>query len=305
MTKKPVRNLEASIRARLLNRSKARSEDFNLVLERFFLERLLYRLSKSPHREDFILKGAMLFQAWTDSPYRATRDVDFLGTGGPDLTRIKNAFAEICRTNVDADGVSFLPETLKAEFIREEQIYGGIRVTVEARLAGARMTIQADVGFGDATGPGITELELPCLLDLPAPSLRAYRAELSIAEKFEALVQLGATNSRMKDYFDIWVLARDFTFDGGSVSNAFKATFARRRTPIPTSQPPGLSDAFFAQAESSGMWKGFLERTHARTEGQSLGAVADLLRRFLLPPAAAAADDIPFTAHWKPGGPWE
>ncbi len=305
MTKKPLRNLNASIRARLLNRAKARREDFNLVLERFFLERLLYRLSKSPHREDFILKGAMLFQAWTNSPYRATRDVDFLGIGRPDLARIKGMFAEICRTNVDADGVSFLPETIQAAFIREEQIYSGIRVTVEARLAGARMTVQADVGFGDATGPGITELELPCLLDLPAPSLRAYRPELAIAEKFEALVQLGATNSRMKDYFDIWVLARDFAFDGATVAEAFKATFTRRRTLIPTSPPPGLSDAFFDQAESSGMWRGFLERTHARTEGQRFSAVGDLLRRFLLPPATAAADNIPFPAHWKPGGPWE
>ena len=194
-------NVGASVRQRLLNLAHAGGQPMELLLTRFALERLLYRLSLSPHRERFVLKGAMLlatwFDTWFDEPHRATRDVDLLGFGDAAEDALLGTFREIMAVEVD-DGVSFDLKGLRIEAIREEVEYGGSRLRTTAAIAGARIPITVDIGFGDAVEPGVEDIDLPVLLDMPSPHLRAYPPETVIAEKFHAMVVLGRANSRMK-----------------------------------------------------------------------------------------------------------
>jgi len=204
----PQKNLPASVRQRLLNLSRERGEDFNFTLTRYANERLLYRLARSPYRDQFVLKGAALFQVWSESLYRPTRDVDLLGFGDSTATGIGSVFHELCVLEVEPDGLRLLPDSVRAEEIRDQQEYGGLRVHLMADLDGAQIALQVDVGFGDAVTPGIEEADFPTLLDFPAPHLRTYPRETVIAEKFEAMVRLGIVNTRMKDFYDVWQLAR-------------------------------------------------------------------------------------------------
>ena len=214
MTKAP-KDVGASVRARLLQLAKKQGEDFQLVLTRYANERLLYRLAQSSHASSFVLKGAALFMLWTDKPHRATRDVDLLGFGDPSSDRIRAVMTDLIPLEVDDDdGLTFDQRTLEVEPIRVDQEYGGIRAVVIAVLAGARARLQVDVGFGDVVTPGVLEIVFPTLLDLPAPRLRAYTRETVVAEKLEAIVQLGLANSRMKDFYDLIILSRMFEFQG-------------------------------------------------------------------------------------------
>lgn len=197
--KKVLANLPASVRQRLLNLAAERNEDFGLVLSRYGLERFLYRLSISPDRESFVLKGALLLQVWTEETYRPTRDLDLLGKGMSNVSYQK-VFAEICSQDVEDDGLSLPSEKIRVERIRDEEAYEGVRVLLEARLGNVRIPLQIDVGFGDAVVPAPEELEFPTLLKGPAPKLKAYPKESVVAEKFEAIVKLGMANSRMKDF---------------------------------------------------------------------------------------------------------
>lgn len=209
---KEIRNLGASVRARLLQLSKASGQSFDLVLTRFALERLLFRLSRSPHAGRFVLKGAMLMMSWFDDPHRGTRDLDLLGFGNPEPDPMLETFREILAQEVD-DGVMFGADTLRVDRIREELEYGGLRLRAIASISGARINLTIDIGFGDALEPGAKMLDYPSMLDFPSPRLRAYARETVIAEKFQAMVMLGRVNSRMKDFYDIWILSRSFDFD--------------------------------------------------------------------------------------------
>ena len=249
-------NVGASVRQRLLNLAHARGQPMELLLTRYALERLLHRLSLSPHRERFVLKGAMLLATWFDEPHRATRDVDLLGFGDAAEDALLETFREIMAIEVD-DGVTFDLEGLRIEAIREEVEYGGSRLRTTAALAGARIPITVDIGFGDATEPGVEDIELPVLLDMPSPHLRAYPLETVIGEKFHAMVMLGRANSRMKDYFDVWMLMSTFELDPERMRRAIEATFARRHTEIPESIPDGLSDAFAGDASKQRQWDAF------------------------------------------------
>lgn len=280
-------NLGASVRARLLNRAKAEKAEFGLTLTRFALERLLYRLSVSPHRDQFLLKGALLFDLWFDEPHRPTRDADFLGFGPADLPTLENVFREICAVPV-ADGIVFDPATVKAEEIRKEANYAGIRITLLGTLDGARCPVQADIGFGDAVTPAPEETDYPVLLDdLPAPKLRVYPRYTVIAEKFEAITSLGIANSRMKDFFDLWVLTRHSELDAAILRQAVTATFARRGTALPTATPVGLSDEFAADATKQTQWRAFTTRN--RLDAPSLETVVNHLREFLQSVVQAAS----------------
>jgi nucleotidyltransferase AbiEii toxin of type IV toxin-antitoxin system len=275
----PKANLGASVRARLLNKAKAEKIEFGLLLTRFALERLLYRLSVSPHREQFLLKGALLFDLWFDEPHRPTRDADFLGFGATDLPALSAVFREICAIEID-DGIVFDPRSVKAHEIRKGANYAGIRITLTGLLDGARCPVQADIGFGDAVTPAPEEIEYPTSLnDLPAPKLRAYPRYTVIAEKFEAITSLGIANSRMKDFFDLWVLTRNWELDTSILSRAVKATFARRGTELPTSTPVGLSDEFAADQTKQTQWRAFTARNQLATP--ELQVVVQHLRRFL------------------------
>ena len=250
------RNVGASVRQRLLNLAHARGQPMELLLTRYALERLLYRLSLSPHRERFVLKGAMLLATWFDEPHRATRDVDLLGFGDAAEDALLGTFREIMAVEVD-DGVSFDLRGLKIEAIREEVEYGGSRLRTTAALAGARIPITVDIGFGDAVEPGVEDIDLPVLLDMPSPHLRAYPPETVIAEKFHAMVVLGRANSRMKDYYDVWMLTSAFEIEPERLRRAIAATFAGRSTVIPAVVPDGLSDAFAADPGKQRQWNAF------------------------------------------------
>lgn len=203
-----VRNIGASIRDRLLNKARAENLDYNLLLTRYALERLLYRLSVSKQRDQFLLKGALLFDLWFDVPHRPTHDADFLGFGSADIPHLEEVFRDICRLESE-DGIVFQPDSVKAAEIRKEAHYAGVRVTLLGFLDKARCPVQIDIGFGDAVVPGPDEVRYPVILaEMPEPQLRVYPRYTVVAEKLEALTSLGMLNSRMKDFFDLWVFGQ-------------------------------------------------------------------------------------------------
>ncbi len=278
--------LAASIHARLLNRAKARVEDFNLILTRYALERFLYRLSLVPAREAYWLKGAMLFDLWFDLPHRPTRDADFLGFAPMDIEVLTATIREICGVAVD-DGMIFDSATIAIEEIREGARYGGLRVRLVGRLGNARCTVQLDVGYGDAVTPGPEEAVYPTLLDdLPAPRLRVYPRAAVVAEKLEAIVSLGMANSRMKDFFDLRALAHEGMLDAQLLGDAIAATFQRRGTEIPAAVPLGLSDEFARDAAKRAQWQAFLGKN--RLDAPTLGEVIAEIERFVAEPLALA-----------------
>lgn len=281
----PITNMGASVRARLLKISKERGQTFDLLLTRYALERFLYRLSTSGHKDNFVLKGAMLVTTWLDNAHRPTRDVDLLGFGSSQADDILVVFQEICAIRAD-DGVTFDVDALRIDRSRENLAYGGLRVTTDAHIGGARIRVVIDIGFGDAIEPGLTEIELPVLLDAPAPKLRAYAMETVIAEKFQAMVDLGRVNTRMKDFYDIWFLAKTFVFDGDRLAMAMSATFKRRGTEIPHAVPDALSDFFAQDEQKRKQWTAFV--TGILGQPVALEVVVKDLREFLMPHARAA-----------------
>jgi len=297
-------NTAASVRDRLLALARERGEDFQLLLTQYGLERLLYRLSQSGYRDRFILKGAMLFILWGDQPHRPTRDVDFLGFGDSSEAGLQAIFCELCDIPVEDDGMTFMADSVQVEAIRDETEYGGIRVRLIGDLAGARMPIQADIGFGDAVTPEARETEYPTLLGNLAPHLRTYPRETVVAEKYQALVNLGMANSRMKDFYDLWVIAREFDFDGLILSEAIRNTFSRRRTPLPEHTPSGLSSEFYEDAQKNTQWNAFLRKGMLVTAPLTLEDICHFLEMFLVPLTRALILDQDFEARWKPGGPW-
>ncbi|MSP02197.1 MAG: nucleotidyl transferase AbiEii/AbiGii toxin family protein [Acetobacteraceae bacterium] len=283
----PARNMGASVRQRLLNLSRAGGQPFNILLTRYVLERLLYRLTLSPHAGRFVLKGAMLVTTWFPDPHRQTRDVDLLGIGDQDPDAVLAAFQEICAIQVD-DGVEIDAAGLRVNPIREALENGGLRLRTTATVASARVNIVIDVGFGDATEPGIEDVVLPVLLDQPAPRLLAYARETVIAEKFQAMVVLGLANSRFKDFYDLWVLSHAFTFDDGRLARAIRATFDRRRTDIPALPPDALTQAFAGDAMKRQQWANYIQ--DLGSPNLDLSRVTSELATFLMPHARQARD---------------
>jgi predicted nucleotidyltransferase component of viral defense system len=280
-------NLAASVRARLLNIAKAQESDFNQVLVRFALERILYRLTQSKYADRFLLKGALLFTLWYDMPHRATRDADLLGFGASDLESVAQVFREVAAVAVD-DGIVFDPASVTVDEIRKEAGYGGVRVVISGELAKARCKTQIDVGFGDAVTPGPVDSSYPVLLNnLPAPRLRAYPTYTVVAEKLHAIALLGMTNSRVKDYFDLSVLLERETLDADLLAQAIKATFERRGMAVPAELPVGLTDEFANDASRRALWQSFVKKNELDTE--PLAAIVGRLRLALEPTLNRAA----------------
>lgn len=280
-------DLAASIHARLSDRAKARGEVFQDVLTRYGLERFLYRLSRIPARDTLWLKGALLFDLWFDVPHRPTRDADFLGFGPVDQATLKSTIREACAIEV-VDGMSYKPSSMRVREIREDSRYTGLRVTLTGTLKNARCPVQLDVGYGDAVTPGPEEALYPTLLDdLPAPRLKVYPRETVIAEKLEAIANLGIANSRMKDYFDLLALAREGATDLRVLSKAIRATFERRRTPLPAGMLLGLEDQFAGDKAKQTQWNAFLAKNHLK--GPPLEVVVREVRAFLQVPLNQAS----------------
>lgn len=305
MSEKGTRNPAASIQQRLLNRARETGEDFQVTLNNYLLERFLYRLGQSPARSRFVLKGALLFRLWADTPYRATLDLDLQWRGGGNRDAIAGDIRLVCATPAPDDAVEFDTSDLTVNDIRAEDEYAGLRVRFHGLLGKTRTRLQIDIGVADATWPEPEEITYPALLDLPAPRVLAYRPDTVVAEKLEALVVLGLTNSRTKDYFDLHYLAMNFPFVGAVLARAIGATFERRKTPFPVSTPEGLTDAYWDHQGRDAQLRAFARRTRVRVDMQAARSLLLLLREFLLPPLAAARRAQPFNQHWAPGGPWK
>jgi len=299
-----MKNHAASVHARLAQRRTKTGEDYNVLLVRFTLERLLYRLSVSKHREQFVLKGAMLFALWEPEMHRATRDLDLLGFGQSTPERLADIFRELCNLEVEADGVVFDPRSVVCEDIRAQDEYAGIRVKLRATVGKAVVPLQVDVGFGDALPVAPEEITFPVMLGMAAPKLRAYSRETVVAEKLEAIVKLGMLNSRFKDYFDLHYLAQKFPFEDALLAKSIAGTFARRGTAFPEGLPAGLTRMFGTDPAKIRGWQAFWRKAGPKAAAPTLEAVIQLLVEFLEPPLDAAANGKTLAVTWKSKG-WQ
>lgn len=303
MNARRVTNVAASVRQRLFDNAKRTGRPFQEVLQYFAMERFLYRLSQSPHVERFVLKGALMFAAWRAPASRPTKDIDFLARVENTPDRILPLLREICLLPVEPDGIQFDPDTMHAEVIKEDADYEGLRVTFTAKLTNARVRIQLDFGFGDALASPAELTEYPVILDLPPPRLYGYSRETAIAEKFEAMVKLGPINSRMKDFFDIWLLSRQFEFDAPALATAIAKTFERRQTALDL-PPYAFTPGFAADPLKQTQWQAFLEKSRLAAAPRELTEIIDAISGFLLPPAISARDGTQLSSRWLPPGPW-
>jgi hypothetical protein len=299
-------DVPASIRARLLAKAQRRGEEFELFLVRYAIERFLYRLGASPLRERCVVKGAALLTLWLKDPYRATRDLDLLAFGPHDDAAIRSIVETVAAVPCPEDGLVFETGKLRISSIREADPYGGHRAVLLARLGTARIRVQVDFGLGDAVVPPPEDRLYPTLLDdLPAPSIRAYPLVVSIAEKFETMVTLGRTSSRMKDFHDVAVMATTFPFDGSDLLRAVSACFTRRGTPWTTETPEALGSEFYQVDALQRRWAAYVGA--GSTQGDvstSFENVGKMIRAFLVPVHDAAIAARAFKARWSPGGPW-
>ncbi len=306
MMAKIVKNPAASVRARLLAHAKQHGDDYQRILTRYAIERLLFRLSQTEAAERYVLKGAMLFVTWPEHVFRPTGDLDLLGQGDPDPAAIAELFVRICQVEVPNDGIRFDPANLKIEAVREADKYQGVHLNLKGELAGAVIPVQVDIGFGDHVYPAPKRGNFPCLLpDLPQANILMYPPETVVAEKFEAMIRFGEANGRIKDFHDIWVTTRTFSFDLPSIVEAIIGTLQRRETTIPTEMPVCLTEAFAAIAAVRGLWSGFLRRNPPTLKPPPFAELQEELRRFFAPIIASLGAPEGANGRWDPdAGAW-
>ena len=301
--KKPLKNVAASARQRLLNLARESSRPFDELLQYYAMERFLYRLSRSRHRDKVVLKGALMFVVWKAPRSRATRDIDLLGRTKNAVENLVAMVKEVCAIEVEPDGMSFLASSVEGQRIKEDADYAGVRVRFLGKLGQAKAAMQIDFGFGDTISPEPGDIDYPTILDMPAPKLRGYPRETVVAEKFEAMTKLGLLNSRMKDFYDLWLLSEQFDFDGKALGEAIRKTFANRKTEL-TDAPVALTDEFAKDAGKIAQWRAFTRRTKIEAAPKELVDVVAALRKFLPPIAAAVRDGKVDAMQWKAAGPW-
>lgn len=303
MNDRKIKNVAASVRQRLLNFAQAAGRPFQEVLQYFAMERFLYRLSQSPHADKFELKGALMLTVWGASTIRPTKDIDLLGHMSNSVEALTDVVRDVCRQDVEPDGLAFDANSVAGRLIKEDADYEGVRINFRGALQNVPLPMQIDVGFGDTVFPRSEMIEYPTILDHGRPRLRGYSRETAVAEKFEAMVKLGLLNSRMKDFFDIWLLARQFDFDGQTLTSAIQRTFANRGTAV-TANPTAFTDAFANDATKQSQWQAFLRKSHLTFAPASLPQVVDFVASFLRPVAVALEGNIPFNHRWQAPGPW-
>jgi len=303
MTRRPLRNVAASVHKRLLNLAQSTGRPFNELVQYYAVERFLFRLSKSRHGERFVLKGALMLLVWRAGVTRPTRDINLLGRMSNDLEAIRTVIAEVCRQPVDDDGLSFDPDSVSTEHIAEDADYEGVRAKFPGRLGNARLAMQVDIGFSDVITPEAVRITYPSMLQQPSAELRAYNRETAIAEKYEAMVKLGELNSRMKDFFDVWLLAGRFEFDGPTLAKAVRETFARRQTEF-TPEPVCFTDRFAHDATKAAQWNAFVRNAYLKSTVQEFPEIVGRVKAFLQPLVIRIAANDEVDIHWPPGGPW-
>jgi hypothetical protein len=297
------KNITASVHQRLLNKAREDSRLFNELLQYFAIERFIYRLSKSPNADRFILKGALMLSAWRGSMTRPTMDIDLLGKIDNRLEIIIGVIRDACGMDVEADGMSFNADTVTAARITEDADYEGIRVRVQGGLGNARVSLQIDIGFGDVIVPGPEKVEYPALLDFPAPKMNGYSMESTIAEKYQAMVKLGVLNSRMKDFYDIWMLSRMFDFKGETLAEAIERTFKNRHTPI-TKDPTAFHPSFAKDGSKTAQWQGFVRKARLTDAPEAFEDVLESVKMFIRPPVVTITRERTFRSVWTAPGPW-
>ena len=300
---KSIANLPASVHQRLHNKAKESSRPFNELLQYFAIERFIYRLSKSPHADQFILKGALMFAAWCGPASRPTMDIDLLGKIDNRIDTITTVMKDACLTNVEPDGTSFDAETVEAVRITEDAEYEGVRVRVRGSLGKLRVSIQIDIGFGDVIVPNASTVSYPAILDFPAPELKGYTMESTIAEKFQAMVKLGVLNSRMKDFYDIWFLSRKFDFNGVILGEAIEKTFEKRNTPI-NLEAALFDPSFGMDRDKNVQWRGFIRKAKLIGAPDTFEEIVAAVKRFLEPLATSITERKTFNNIWTAPGPW-
>jgi hypothetical protein len=293
----------ASIRQKLLNYARKQNEDFQLVLTQYAIERFLFRLGRSKYAEDFVLKGAFLYLIWMHRPYRPTRDLDLLGFVENSSDHLRDVFKDLCDMSA-ADGLVFETDSLSIEQIREDLEENGVRIMLMAKLGNARIPLQIDIGFGDVVTPKPQSESYPTILEMPEPHIKAYNKESVISEKYEAMVRLGIANSRMKDFYDVWVLAKEFNYRGSILSQAIQSTFHRRKTALPESVPIALKTDFYRDTAKQSQWKAFFTRSQVGIVPDTFDGVIDFIRSFLMPPTEALRQNRSFQLMWTAGGSW-
>lgn len=304
MTPSDPANLAISIHNRLLNLARFKQLDFNHILIRYALERFLFRISGSRYHHQFILKGAMLFQVWTGSLSRPTRDIDLLGFGPNEANTMNRIMTEICEIESEPDGLRWISNEIQVDPIKETADYQGLRVKLQAMLGTARIPIQLDIGFGDALALEPDQVEFPTLLKSKRPVIRAYRRETVIAEKYQAMILFGVANSRMKDFYDIWKLSQLFEFNGIDLSESIRLTFQNRKTLITVDRPVTFSSDFYGDRQKQLQWNNYLKNQRLETQRPSLEQVIFRLEQFLMPVTQAICNGHSFTFQWSPLHQW-
>jgi hypothetical protein len=302
---KDIRNIEASIRARLQNKAKETNRPFAEVLQYYGMERFLYRFSRSKYTDKFVLKGALLFTVWQVPERRATLDIDFLARYDNKVASIEAVMRDICNITVEPDGLIFDAKKVKGRKIKEDADYEGVRVKFMGFLERSHIPMQIDVGFGDTIYPKVEVIDYPVILDLPKPHLKGYPAESVISEKFEAMIKLGLLNSRMKDFYDIWLILRQFDFDGIKLAEALKKTFRRRKTLLPEDRPLFAEEIYDEKSDRQILWKAFLKKSNIKHTPEKLSVVAKEIEKFIIKPLGAIKKARDFHEAWEAPGPWK
>ncbi|MDD3645673.1 MAG: nucleotidyl transferase AbiEii/AbiGii toxin family protein [Bacteroidales bacterium] len=298
---KHIKNISASVRQQLLKQSRQDKRPFSELLQYYAMERFLFRLSNSIHAKQFILKGAYLLKIWKVSEFRGTMDIDLLGRASNELTTIINQIQEILEVDVADDGISFYSDSIQVERIAEDADYHGVRVRFIGILDTAKIYMQIDIGFDDVIHPSPKLLELPVLLDFPVPRLLCYSRESVIAEKFQAIVKLGAINSRMKDFYDIWHLCRQFNFEGQKLANAIRLTFQKRGTSIST-KIYAFEESFIVDKQK--LWSAFCNRLAQEHLPESFEEIILVIKTFLVPIITKLSQNESISLSWQACGPW-
>jgi hypothetical protein len=299
-----AQNVPASVHQRLLNKARETDRPFNELLQYYAMERFLYRLSNSPHSEKFILKGALMLTVWEAPIGRPTMDIDMLGQTENSVEGVVSLVQDVCNQEVEPDGTVFDPDSVFGERIREDADYEGVRVRFRGYLGNARIAMQLDVGFGDVVVPSAHTTEYPTILEFPAPEIRGYSRESVVAEKFEAMVKLGLLNSRMRDFYDIWLLSRQFDFEGMVLADAIRSTFAARKTEV-SADPTAFSEEFANDETKSTQWLAFLRKNRIPEAPENFKEVVAIVADFLVPAAESLVKDLQFDSIWKAPGPWQ
>ena len=302
--KKEIINVEASIRARLQNKARETHRPFAEVLQYYAMERFLYRLGQSKYTDKFILKGALMFTVWQAPQRRTTLDIDFLARYDNVIAKLENAAREVCKIKVVPDGLVFDAGTITGQKIKEDADYEGVRIKFKGFLEKSRIPMQMDVAFGDVVYPRPESIDYPVILDFPKPHLKGYPIESVVAEKFEAAMKLGLLNSRMKDFYDLWLMTRQFDFDGARLTEALKRTFAHRKTALPEKPPLFSEEIYDEKSDRQMLWKAFLTKNQNKQAPETLKEVGRIIESFLTEPVDAIHCNIGFDKTWKSTGPW-